>query len=730
MILIRKYLIIFFGVLLIFIWLSHRSKKDDLENSFEYFPPVSKETTLGWVKADFIAREKQLRELVQRGRIAARITADQQETKTESPDDNVADDVIDNFKFENNPSQETKPSRYFVNSTKCKIPYADPFSREAMAVYNPTKLKVCTNTSDLFSVNYDRNTDQFNLHVNREVLRKLNLRVASYKCNYREVTRSVKENPERNSQVHRPVYFDQQCTLPQHVRGIIAECHDANNASRILQRDAFALVHANKKSARIESHPLERQPSVIILGLDSMSRMNFQRIMPETAKFVRQEGWFEMEGYNKMEDSTLLNLMPVLMGQKWKQFYNCDIQSEGCFDQLPFIWKDYKSAGYATALGEDTIDEGLFVAGFPGFAQEPVDYYLRPFLIGISRSMNIYQRFGYQYCIGRRLSISYVNDFCLQFTSRFAKEVDQPMFGFFWSCTFTHDFHFAASSLDAKFVDYLYQLRHHELFDKSIVILMSDHGAQFGELLELPDNFLEERLPMLHIYLPPWFRNTYPNYAEALHKNRNRLSSNFDLHNTLKHILRLNATTQADLPPLASCPTSQSLLHPLPEERSCQDACIGEHWCTCNEFVRQPLTGDIYLLGKLIVYHINRWMLVHQYNHFCQRILLQDMEYAQRKVLYEENGKETMYGSIVTYRLRFRTYPESAKFQTTVRYHRELKTIEGFNVPDISRVNYNRKQAECIDDKIAKKFCFCYPKTKLNGFMDNWKNTKLTTLAT
>lgn len=511
--------------------------------------------------------------------------------------------------------------------------------------------------------------------------------------------------------------------MPPNIKSIIVECHDAVNSARILQRDAFTLIQVNDTSSRIEPQPLERQPSVVILGLHSMSRMNFQRTMPKTAAFVTRMGWFEMQGYNKIADEIAPNLMAILSGESDKR---CGPGSAGC----TWIWKDYKRAGYATAIAEDNAGDAAFLQNTLGLADVAVDHDLRPLLLGIGRALSSYEKFGNSYCIGRRLAVSYVYDFCAQFTARFVQELQRPMFGFFWSGTMTNDSNFGASGLDAIFVDYMHKLEQQQLFEKSIVVLVSDHGARTGELMELPDGFLEERLPLLHIYLPPWFRSAYPNYAQALALNHDRLCSNFDLYNTLRHILQLNAKTPAMLPARTACPSSQSLLHPLPMDRSCEDACIGEHWCTCNKFVKQSLSGEMYVLGKHVVYYINRWMLVHHFNAVCQRLGLQDMDLAERKLLHEENAKEPMYGSIVIYRLRFRTYPDVGKFQATIRYNHELQIIEDLHVPDISRLNSYKNNSRCVSDKIAQKFCFCYPKAKLSGPMEDWQVVKLTTVST
>lgn len=79
--------------------------------------------------------------------------------------------------------------------------------------------------------------------------------------------------------------------------------------------------------------------------------------------------------------------------------------------------------------------------------------------------------------------------------------------------------------------------------------------------------YLEERLPMMFMYVPPWFREKYPQYVANLIRNRNRLSSNYDLHMTLHHILQLNTTSAGLFDPRLqadNCKECHSLFFELP----------------------------------------------------------------------------------------------------------------------------------------------------------------------
>lgn len=45
----------------------------------------------------------------------------------------------------------------------------------------------------------------------------------------------------------------------------------------------------------------KRRPlSVLMMGIDSISRLNLIRSMPFTAQHLYDTGWFELQGYNKV----------------------------------------------------------------------------------------------------------------------------------------------------------------------------------------------------------------------------------------------------------------------------------------------------------------------------------------------------------------------------------------------------------------------------------------------
>ncbi|XP_017033682.1 uncharacterized protein [Drosophila kikkawai] len=687
----KRYIIIFFVVLLAIIWINHYSQGKTSKKELVEDIPVVEQKTYEEEKPSprtESAREKSLRIFYER---LMRPDQDEDTTTEET-------ELEDSYKYswslndiQRRKLRRAPASRFFVKNPKCKMPYADPFSSEALAIPKPEKLNNCSHEGPIFALKFDRKLVRYRLQVNRTMLAKLQPNLRKYRCAYREVP---------NDTITPWTSFQDEALIDWIPSGIVAKCHDALKATRTIQQDAFPLVQVPYRRARVKSDPLKRKPSVLMLGLDSISRMNFKRSMPKAAEFVKQEGWFEMEGYNKIEDSAYATFCAIFGGAK---------SDKTCEKRFPMIWNSYKEAGYTTAFGEDSLESHV-----PPFRP---DFQLRTLLEDIGQSMDTASRFGFQNCIGRRQSISYLYDFCMQFAQRLIEELDQPAFGVFWSSTLTRDYLNGPASLDEKLVEYLRLMRDHHIFERAIVILFSDQGQTSGDLVDLADGFLEERLPMLHIYLPPWFRKAYPMFASNLLLNSNRLTTPFDLYNTLRHILNLKASVPKELKSTMNCRLSQSLLHLMPFNRSCEQACIGLHWCGCNEFALVENNFDAYYLAKTFVSFLNYWILKNNYNKYCHRLLLSHLDYVERSL----DDLESLESGI--FRLRVRTVPHKSVFESTVHFNSNSRTLIKVNIRDISRLNSNNR-SDCVKDRTAKKFCICYPEIK-DEEMEFWINYTL-----
>ncbi|CAG2176048.1 unnamed protein product, partial [Oppiella nova] len=123
-------------------------------------------------------------------------------------------------------------------------------------------------------------------------------------------------------------------------------------------------------------------PNVLFVGIDSVSRLQFDRHFPITARnVISGQGFNTMYGYNKVADNTFPNLTPLLTGHYVEDLWNETMDEP--FDYFPFIWKEYQRKGYRTLYMEDAPNMNTYNYGRRGFVDPPTDYYLRPYYLAM-----------------------------------------------------------------------------------------------------------------------------------------------------------------------------------------------------------------------------------------------------------------------------------------------------------------------------------------------------------
>ena len=114
------------------------------------------------------------------------------------------------------------------------------------------------------------------------------------------------------------------------------------------------------------------------------------------------------------------------------------------------------------------------------------------------------------------------------------------------------------------------------------VIIMGDHGWEFGPFFRTPFGFMEHKLPMMHILAPQ--SQLSVEEADSLVINEQRLVSIHDLGVTLRQFIPEDPTGIAKnvLGSASAMHYGRSLLMPIPSSRSCLDAGVPQHLCTLN----------------------------------------------------------------------------------------------------------------------------------------------------
>ena len=589
------------------------------------------------------------------------------------------------------PVQRPPAVRYLVDMPGCKIPEIDPFDNSVshLIEFNPTPAH-CDASPAMTYVDHNA------LRINRTALAFFYADGLDY-CEYQSIERiNDRKSDNLYEYSSRVITFSRDVNVTSEF--IRVACYGRSGDMIYANFHAFILrkpeveLRCNLKSAE-KSAPKERL-NVITLGVDSVSRLNFIRQMSMTRDFLLDTlGAIEMSGYNKVADNTYVNLAPMFAGKYVHELPWSD-KSSRPFDDYDFIWKDFSARGYRTLYAEDAPTIAIFNYVKEGFYRRPADYYLRPFSLAMEDHGSLWS--NDHDCIGDRLETDVVLDWVRDFVVEF-KEKRHLAFAFV--TRLTHEELNKAATADRSYLRILQQLHDAGSFNNSVMLFYSDHGMRFGPIRQTFVGKLEERLPFMYWVFPPWFRRRYPRLWRNLHTNAHRLTTPFDVYETLRHILDFDGVA-------ATNDVSQrgmSLLGVVPRERTCEHASIAPHWCTCDS-QRATSRDDPYVVeaGRRVVEFINRQLL--QYGGRCSTLRLANMTdalmTADRGATIARSAKR-----IVRYLLTLRTTPGGGLFEATVHH------VVGGNVyeimDEISRINCYGNQSYCIDYHRHKKFCHC-----------------------
>jgi membrane-anchored protein YejM (alkaline phosphatase superfamily) len=135
--------------------------------------------------------------------------------------------------------------------------------------------------------------------------------------------------------------------------------------------------------------------------------------------------------------------------------------------------------------------------------------------------------------------------------------------------------------------------------DNTLLVVMGDHGIRYGAIRKTILGKLEERLPLLSISVPNWFKEKYPDFVRNLQTNTDRLTSPYDLHATLQQILSQSHKKTYSY--------GQSLFTEISKSRTCKQAGNPEHFCPCIDWKPvDPRHKHLQQIGEETVRLINQ----------------------------------------------------------------------------------------------------------------------------
>ncbi|VVC99869.1 unnamed protein product [Leptidea sinapis] len=492
------------------------------------------------------------------------------------------------------------------------------------------------------------------------------------------------------------IYFNEAIEVKDEFVNIICKY----NKKRVYEQFFIFVIELNSEIAG-KKPKSDSSYNVVIMGIDAVSRLNFHRTMPNTLKFLKDNGAVELLGYNKVGDNTFPNLIPMLLGIRDVDInITCAPRPLSTFDNCPFIWEWFRQAGYYTALGEDSGSLGTFNYLKVGFARKPTDYYIHTFINEAEHRVGNNKDFNSNLCMNDKyfykVLLDYVERLMITLRSR-------RFFGFFWEVTMSHDYLNYPMKMDQDYEKFFRRIQNENILDDTFLFLVSDHGIRWGDIRHTKQGRLEERLPFVYVLVPQSFKQNYTLAFNNLKLNSHRLTSPFDLHSTLNDLVdldRLKDITSRSKQ-LYWKDRSISLFLPIPTNRSCSLAGIEDHWCTCHQ-ARKLSTNSIEAIeaSAQLIRHLN--LIVDSYKMCAKLKLSETIDIMEM----QSNVNDITEGIIANWRefmVVVRSSPGGGIFEATLRQDPSGWSLSG----TISRLNLYGDQSRCVSNSHLKLYCFC-----------------------
>lgn len=464
--------------------------------------------------------------------------------------------------------------------------------------------------------------------------------------------------------------------------------------------NTHAIIKTNKKVLEKINNTEENNKtlSVLLVGIDSISRLNLIRSLPKTHEFLKNNNWTELLGYNKVADNTFPNVMALLTGLNESLAYSiCNPKQIGYLDKCKFLWHNYSDFNYITAYSEDEALINTFNYNKKGFVNPPVDYYFRPYFMA-SEKLKIVKKDGMSYCTGPETSGERVLNIAKDFAVTFKKNAK---FGLFWMNTFSHNDINSVSGMDEKLRNFLNDIKNEGVLDNTMVVFFSDHGMRFGKVRLTRSGWLEERLPFIFISLPQWFQENYSQEFANLQVNSRKLTSPYDLYMTLQDVLVISGKNHT-MEPSTSCPHCRSLFRAISTDRSCEEAGISQHWCTCRGYKYiSPKNSMVIKAAHLILDGVEK------IKNTKRDITKRCSKFSLKKIISSSISVSDSYKNNTYLLIIIETSPY-ATFEGTIQVVKDGDADVLTPTSDISRLDAYSDHSKCVSDSRMKLYCYCH----------------------
>ncbi|KAL1487299.1 hypothetical protein MTO96_008083 [Rhipicephalus appendiculatus] len=560
---------------------------------------------------------------------------------------------------------------FVLDTPGCRLPDYDPFHWTVRAYYrNKSSVgKVLCDETDNLVTFENRLTPVLNERV---LASRYNATPRDIACFYAEILRNMSSPfPDKATAVGRwsKVEFGRPLRRGEYIS---LRCN-RTGAGTIYWRHAL-LARKKRSMQGLDKSERRKRLNVLVLGIDSLSRLASIRHMPLTRRYLTRElNAFEFVGYNKLGMSSVHSQLPLLTGLPSKVVDRMFVKMH--YDALPHLMSVYRKRGYRTLFLEEFAHYGLFTYGYSffGFKKAPTDYYPRA----------IMQHFDSPTCSVLR----YIQDL-------FSLEA-QLLFAYVWLTDILHSDFNGAGMIDAPVESLLRNLSSSGVLRRTALLVISDHGLRFDGPRRTEMGRIEDLTPSFFLALPEDFLEKHPEAAVHLQVNQRRLITSYDVHATL--------LTLAELPRFEPLVTDRgiSLFRGISPQRTCANVSVPPDFCACADSRSSPADPeDVRRLANATMAYINGAVR----SAFADKCVEWHLDEVQEVSLTKANG--TQDHEEMRFSITIRTEP-SAYFDVHGWISNATSNWD-LHIEDLDRRDEFDKQAKCVSSQhTARKMCRC-----------------------
>ncbi|GAB6025107.1 hypothetical protein CHUAL_010537 [Chamberlinius hualienensis] len=598
--------------------------------------------------------------------------------------------------------------RWIIRTPACNIPRLDPWEPSTKQYFRKLPNFICPKNPEDLLINQE---DQF-LIVNETAKKYLmDEEKSNFVCKMWEISRNYIDEDDKSYKLSKDfVEFKDKISMDMEYSKV--ECY---SNSKIMYHNYFYRII---RKPEVELRYVDDQLSVLVIGIDSVSKSNFIRQFPSTFDFLANNLLaFDFHGYNKVGLNTFPCLVPYLSGMSAEEMENScwGGGSKNTFDNCTFLWDLFESAGYRTAFVENLDKYGLFLHNKAGRQKQMAHYYGHTLYMMLSKFLPQFQKTA---CWRGKSDDEMVLNWAYEFQKQFNST---PHFGHFWMSRLTHDNINTAQYIDLALSKTIINMYNQGLLNKTLLIVMSDHGIRYGAFRETEMGRVEENLPFLFMLFPQWFQQRFPKIMDNIRRNRFRLITTFDLHQTLKSIISCEFYSQQQYTSSPSTMDDEewqskkrgiSLFQHISSNRSCENAGIPDIYCSCKQnvvdvHINSPIVPK---LTNKLVQQLNQLTAPHR--SLCAPMKLNGVLFVKQVTHWIDSKLQLQYSSstsasaIGTYIVAIMTTPGNGKFEATIAHISKNDTFVVNH--DIRRINHYGKTSYCIQtDGFIKSLCHC-----------------------